>query len=237
MSKKRSGEGDTYSFGTLNTGDFAHVGPNYGHNIYQLLVTLDSKAASEEASSKILKLIEGNSTLGEHINVLKEWKEVHNLLDDLRRAFDQFYNAIIKVKFGNQKAFRQSIVLLWSPYSEYEGMYSTQMEKVKNITIIPKEVKEKDETFRQLNRAINTYLGFPDKDSKDYFMHIEKSQRRIDESVFLKIKRGNPYKWWDGLYNLSHELNGKLTTTMYIVDKALLDRATRLCNFYGYPDP
>ncbi len=122
---------------------------------------------------------------------------------------------------------------MWRPYWDYEQIYSLQIDKMKDIVDPDSIVWIADKELQELNKHINSYLGLPGRNFEQNKSHINQKRKRRNESLYLQFKIGSPYQWWFGLYDHSNQLNGKLSTTMLTVDKALRDRAVELTEFYG----
>ncbi len=95
-------------------------GDNYGEQLNALIINIDRDQLSDDLKSLFHTVKQGKTELSQHIDILKEWKEAHNTLDDLRRAFDQFHSAIGRVDRDKRIAIRQSVIELWRPYWDYD---------------------------------------------------------------------------------------------------------------------
>jgi len=222
---------------SLNTqgGDVA------GGNIFKIILNIAQQQMGKDDPR--------SSELRNHFNVLttliialKSWKEVHNSLDEIRSRFDQFNERVEHAHIKRQPIPFDTLRHAWRPVKGIVDSYNECLSEALQTepsfnSIHPQHQligrKGDVSTWHLKSLALidlcddlNRHLWFS-REPSPLFVFNETQL----ELILLEVrwKFGHSHPWWRILYELSDDIDSKLTENMYLADKILRSTAERLC--------
>jgi len=152
---------------------------------------------------------------------LYEWKELHNLLDEIMNSFNQFYSQIERLNGSSAKPDLEELQLLWSRVSI---RVTELVEFAKNITQIgDRYVEDQDHLLGE--RWVLEILSLRNDLEKIFDPDEQVSLEFFSRGVF---SFGVKPQWWKTMYRLTHVFYDKVFIHMHEGDKKLRESATNL---------
>lgn len=134
---------------------------------------------------------------------LHEWKELHNLLNDILFTFGSFTLEIDRIEIANEKPHPRRLIQLWRPISQ----------KVDALLEWGKEIKYIGTPFAHSEKGLQ---GEP------WAIEMYVAKERLDQLL------NSPKVEAEELFNARFEFSGKAETRMYLADKKLRETADEL---------
>ena len=169
--------------------------------------------------------------LRKHHHKLYEWKELHNALDEILSAFEQFKSEIQQVDAKNTVPQVKSLRNLWRAVSvRVDGLRDFG----KRIQFIGVQLEESKEGMQGEQWAveiiakrnqISAQLGLGENNfSRPDFSSPDSNFRRL-------FRLGIKSVWWDDLFDFTNAFNHLIYSQMYLADKKLRESADALYTF------
>ena len=153
---------------------------------------------------------------------LYEWKELHNLLDEIMNSFNQFYSQIERLNGSSTKPDLEELQLLWSRVS----MRVTELvEFAKNITEIGVPYVE-DQGHLTGERWVLEILSLRNDLEKNFDPDEQASLEFFSRGGLFSF--GVKPQWWKTMYRLTHDFYDKVFIHMHEGDKRLRESAINL---------
>lgn len=196
----------------LEKGDFVGGNKVNGYSLTEL--TKFMEAYSKVVSPKYLdpeQFTQAFNKFKNYHEALREWKELHNGLDEILGAFNQFYIPIQSLRNTPRKAIPNDLKARWFPVSK----------KINELLNFSREIEIIGEPFQEVHgRGASWAIDF---------YNIEKEMKSVLEEAVLSR---NPFigkpSWWIRLLELSGNSYDTILNHLHMGDKKLRETAMDL---------
>jgi hypothetical protein len=155
---------------------------------------------------------------------LYEWKELHNALDEILNAFNQYYSQVERINGSRTPPSLRDLKLLWTPVSRrIDGL----LEFSKSIRIIGKPFIDTNGELQGERWSIDIVVLRNDIE-KIIFQDPQNSSNGLARNVLI-ITGAKP-GWWNNLYELTRNFYHTAYMHLHWGDKKLRESATELYN-------
>ena len=157
---------------------------------------------------------------------LFEWKELHNLLDEILRSFPQFSREIQRADSEKTIPSPRTLRTLWRPVS---NCVDSLLQYAQGIEYIGEKYqsfgdRSVGETWavkiNELRNRINVQIGLDE--SSEFDLSAQHTTTLFDKG---KILIGLKPEWWLVLYEMNNEFDNLIHTQMHWADKKLRETA------------
>ena len=207
----------------VTNGDFVGRDKNEGLNIDGLVAALRQAFPPGDARPERLRHL--FDEFREYHAKLYEWKELHNALNRIIDAFDQ-YAAQVESSYVQQKPLKPSVYReAWRPVNRYVDGMLDWAQTIQHI----------GEAYQALSsdRLKGERWAVDIKAQRDVLMaHFQIGQaveKSMSGAAFPRLFQANPAPdWLQQLYNLTHEFEDVIKKYMSQADSQLRETATDL---------
>lgn len=208
-------------------GDVAGTIYNQGLNIDEFITALKQAFPKDDPRPEQLRKL--LKKFHQHNYKLREWKELHNTLDEILSAFGQFNIEIQRADAENKLPQVKSLRNLWRAVS----MKIDALEVFgRSIRFIGTPFREEERVLRgeewvvQISakrNEINKQLGLGNNNSGEIDYYPK-------DNVFWRgqFRLGLKPAWWINLFELTNDFNHLVYGHMHLTDKRLRDSANEL---------
>ena len=153
---------------------------------------------------------------------LYEWKELHNLLDEIINSFNQFYSQVERLNASSGRPDIKELRLLWLPVSK---RVDELLDFSKDIKLIGKPFRDDNGQYLGERWVIEIFLLRNDLNNIFY----PDEQANIESSSRGKLfSFGAKPQWWDMMYELTRSFYHTAYLHLHWGDKKLRETATEL---------
>jgi len=153
---------------------------------------------------------------------LYEWKELHNLLDEIINSFNQFYSQVERLNASSGRPDIKDLRLLWLPVSK---RVDELLEFAKSVKLIGKPFRDEEGQYYGERWVIEIFLLR--NDLNNIFYPDEHTNSEISSRGKLFSFGAKP-RWWDTMYELTRSFYHTAYLHLHWGDKKLRETATEL---------